>query len=798
VNRQVQLAFVTAAVTLFVQVLFHRVVSAKLINNFAFLVISMTMLGFAVSGVVLTRWRRPLLARLDDTVAAAAALAALSIIAITSVFYHLDVGPQFPPLGSSVLLALLRWMPLSLLFAIPFAFCALVLGALLSAPELPARRIYGFDLAGSALGAFAVIPAIRGLGVEKSLLAAALILAAAALLLARPRLAWVRAIAVACTASVLAAALARDRLFAMRYPRGSMLDSAQAAGALEHVAWDPVARIEVSRIPPPDPDAMSFPSLIGEDRAFLARFHRMITQNNYAFTFAVDYDGRPESLRGIEQTIYSAAYQAGAAPAPRVLVAGVGGGFDVLTALHFGAREITGVEINAATVRILKDTYRDYFRSWVDDPRVTLVEDEARHYIATHPGAYDVIQLSGVDSYSGTAAAAHVFSENYLYTAEAFDLYLSRLTGAGIVNMMRLEHAPPKEMVRALTTAVAALRRAGVGEPARHVATITATNGAFTALLVKKTPFTHEEWDRLRRWTAGSRLFRLTAAPGLAPLGTIYQAFLKQADPRREAAFIAAYPFDISPVDDDRPFFFRFSRWSHLFTRDPVVRRAVPFMEYSLVALGLVTLAATLVCVYLPLRLLAAEGARVRGAARHAAFFAAIAVGYLGIEIALLQKFGLFLGHPNYALSVVLAALLLASGLGSLLSGRIVAPRGGLRFVSYALAAAILAERLLIFSRLPALVGLPFAARVAVVFALVTPIGLCLGVFMPTGLARLKVVAPEFSPWAWGVNGVFSVLAPILSVAVSMTWGMNALLLAAIPLYLAAGLLEPTSSAAGR
>jgi hypothetical protein len=220
-------------------------------------------------------------------------------------------------------------------------------------------------------------------------------------------------------------------------------------------------------------------------------------------------------------------------------------------------------------------------------------------------------------------------------------------------------------------------------------------------------------------------------------------------------------------------------------------------MEYSLVALGLVTLAATLVCVYLPLRLLAAEGLRVQGAARHTAFFAAIAAGYLGVEIALLQKFGLFLGHPNHALSVVLAALLLSSGAGSLLSDRIVSAAGGLRFVSYSLAAIVLAERGLVFGHLSRLVGFPFAARVALVFALVAPIGVCLGVFMPTGLARLKAIAPDFTPWAWGVNGVFSVLAPIVSVAVSMTWGMNALLLAAIPVYLAAGSLEPRVARSG-
>src|SRR4029079_8826348 len=148
----------------------------------------------------------------------------------------------------------------------------------------------------------------------------------------------------------------------------------------------------------------------------------------------------------------------------------------------------------------------------------------------------------------------------------------------------------------------------------------------------------------------------------------------------------------------------------------------------------------------------------------------------------------LFLGHPNYALSVVLAVLLLATGLGSLTAGAIVRTLGGqLRFVSYALAAVVLVEHLALLPRLPGLLALPFAARVVVAVLLIGPIGVCLGVFVPTALDRLKPEAPGFAPWAWGINGMFSVLAPLLSVAVSMTWGISALLLSAVPMYLLVG-----------
>lgn len=793
--RAAGLAFLTAAVTLFTQVLVHRMVSAKLLNNYAFLVISLTMLGFAFSGVLLTRWLPGFLSRLEESLAVCAALFVLSLLGGASIFYHadIDLAARYRP---EFVLSFLRSIPFSLLFAVPFAFCGLILGALLSAPDLPTRRIYFFDLVGSALGAFGVIPAISHLGVETSALAACTAMLVGTLALAWPRRTGPRLLAAAAALAIVVCAAAKGPVFDMSYPAWTTLGwvgRLENPYGIEHIVWDPVARIEVSRIA--KAETLNYPCLIGENRAFHERFKRLLTQNNYAFTYAVDYDGTRESLTGIEETIYSAAYHATSVPRPRVAVVGVGGGFDVLNALYFDAARVTGIEINGATVGILTGTYRDYFRKWIEDPRVRLVLAEGRHYLSTTDERFDVLQLSGVDSYSGTAAAAHVFSENYLYTAEAFDLYLSRLTDEGILNMMRLEFSPPREMLRALVTAVGALRRAGVARPAEHILTLTSTEENFTALLVKKTPFTVVELKRVEDWASKSRLFSVSAARGPRPgRDNNYQRFLNLGDPRREAAFVASAPFDISPVDDNRPFFFKYSFWWHIFPSDPVVWASTPAMEYSVILLLAAIGLAALVCIYLPLRYLMGRRVRTPEAWRYGVFFAGTGVGYLAIEIALLQKFGLFLGHPNYALSVVLAALLFASGVGSLFSGAIVKALGQVRFVSYVLAVVVLAEHGLALPRLPGLIGLPFGVRAAIVSALVAPIGVCLGTFVPSALERLKPSAPAYVPWAWGINGIFSVLAPVLSVGFSVTWGINALLLAALPVYLAVGWVFPAEA----
>jgi spermidine synthase len=793
------MAFATAGVTLFIQVLVHRIISAKLANNYAFLVIALTMLGFAFSGVVLSRALPAVLRHRRDVLSISAALFVVSLLLVCVFFYKADIPWSIRVARAEFFVDLARRLPLALPFALPFVFCGVILGVLLSSPDAVARRVYFFDLVGSALGAFVVIEAIGSVGVENGLLIGSGVLIVASLVCFRPRTAWAWGALGAAALLVVGLAVRRDAAFEMRFPEGTMLAEAQTPGSpmkLEHISWDPVARIEVSSIPPQSPEDMAYPSLIGSNRAFHQRFRKMLTQNNYAFTYAVDYDGRRETLVGIEETVYASAYQARTVPNPRVLVIGVGGGFDILTALAFEPTHVTGVEINSATVKLLRETYRNYFRHWVQDPRVTIVNAEGRNHLAGTTEKYDVLQLSGVDSYSGTPGAAHVFSESYLYTEEAFDLYLSRLNPQGILNVMRLEWFPPREMLRALTTAVAALRRAGIETPADHIVMITATNGRFTAMLVKKTPFLPEEIERLSQWVKGNAFLAITAGPGMKSAGpNTYQDFLRIGNARHERVAAIRYPFDVEPVPDDRPFFFKYSRWGHIVSDLAVVQASIPVLEYSLLALMGIVGIAVLLCVGVPLFLMERAGLRTPHAARHALYFAGIGLGYMAVEIALLQKFGLFLGHPNYALSVVLAGLLLFSGIGSLYSTRIVGALGSVRFVAYLLSAVLLVEHFLALPRLLDLIAWPFALRVAVVFVLVAPIGLLLGTFFPSGFDRLKAVAPPFASWAWGINGIFSVLGPILAVGVSATFGMNALLLASIPIYLAAAMALPDAGA---
>ena len=794
-GRACSLAFVVAFAALFLQVLVHRIISAKLLNDYAFLVISLTMLGFAAAGALLSVTQRAVLSRPEVGLTVASAAASLSALLATVCFYATDTQAAYVPHRPAFVSSFFDWAPFALLYAVPFAFLGLVLGALLSARDLATKQVYFADLMGSALGAVAVLPAIRHFGVERSLLALAFLLPVAALWLLRPTSRWARGSVLLATAATALVAVGSASLLDMRPAKGSpaaMLRTGPKAPE-EYIRWDPLARVELTPIPPPDPQRSFYNSPPGRR----PRVPVAVREDGHPEQLRLRLRGAlrrpPESFAGVDQTLYAAAYVPRGSPPSRVVAIGVGGGFDILTALRFGAGQVTGVEVNATVLRLLTRDRRDYFKAWVDDPRVRLVHDEGRHFLSTNQEPRDVIQLSGVDSYSGTPGAAHVFSENYLYTLEAFELYLSRLSDDGILHMMRLEHNPAREMLRALATAVAALRARGVADPAAHVVTLTARRGNITSLLVKRQPFTAEELGRIEQWCARSPHFGVSARPGgNAAKETAYQAFLAQGSREREEAFAAAYPFDIDPTVDDRPFFFRASRWWHLFPADATVWTAVPVMEMSLLLLlGAVGLAAFLV-VGLPLRLLPREG-RPRGLLRFGLFFVCIGLGFMAIEMALLQRFGLVLGHPGYALSVVLASLLFGSGLGALYSSAIVARLGGLRFTAYALCAVVIAQVLLL-PRPAVLVAQPFAVRAALVVLLTGTAGALMGVFFPAGLDRLKERSPSYVPWAWGVNGIASVLAPILSIGLAITFGNTLLILAALPLYLLAGVLLPAAA----
>jgi SAM-dependent methyltransferase len=759
------------------------------------MVVSLAMLGLGASGLLVSLWParfRP--ERAPQQLAACASLFAVSAVLAVGVAFRVPISLEETP-GN--------WLRVGAVFGlatVPFLAGGLVVALILTHHAAAANRLYGFDLTGAALGCVAFIPATNWLGAPTAILGAAAAAAAAGAILAgrAARVPGRVAGLLACALVLSAAANTGSGFYDVRVTKGKRQPPMLA------LEWNSFSRVEVLGRPadlktPRQPFSAGLSTTLDPDFRVAEVWLRYDAD---AATQITRLDGDPTRLTHLAYDVTSAPYHL--RRYGNVLVIGPGGGRDVLTALALGSGPVTGVEINPMTIRLMRDRFRAFTGGLYDGfPGVEVVNDDGRSFIRHAAARYDLIQASLVDTWAASAAGAHALSENSLYTVEAFEDYLRHLTPDGVLAISRW-FDPPAESLRVVTLAREALRRQGVVDPAAHVlvARTDPTKTQLPALgtiLVKRSPFTAIEVAALRAWAERMR-FPVSYAPDDLARGGSPADFhrLLGIDAER---FIATYPYDISAVHDDRPFFFNrvpLVPWLlHRFglPAPPPGRAPLTLGGQTLLIALTGTGASTVALLALPL--LAARRRRrdpsgparaghgPRGAALWGCYFAAVGLGFIMVEIVLIQRFGLVLGYPVYALSVVLVTMLATSGLGSLLAGR------GSPVSLLPRALGVLAAALLLYAvGLPwlhdALLGTETAVRILVVAAAVAPLGLLMGMPFPTALRWAGTEAGGLVPWAWAVNGGASVFGSALAVLVSMTWGFTATLLAGALAYGAA------------
>jgi hypothetical protein len=463
----------------------------------------------------------------------------------------------------------------------------------------------------------------------------------------------------------------------------------------------------------------------------------------------------------------------------RALVIGGGGGRDVYNALSSGQRRVDVIELN----RAIRDMVDEDLARWsgrpFELPGVNVAIGDGRSTLAARDTLYDQVHIGFTNTLTAGSGSAYALSENNLYTVEAFDEYLDHLRPGGLLSVSRLYRFAGDEVLRATVLALTALERRGIEEPERHVVVMLGRdtlNAFFGTVLVGHEPFTAEQLDRVAE-LAPERTRGVVFAPG-APPRREWRGLAAAESPE---AFCESYPVDVCAPTDDRPFFLNPVRLSDLGEEQPAGSTFIsrtPFLVL-LVALGILAALSALAFV-LPLVL---NRAAERPPLASLGFFAAIGVGFLVLEVALIQRFVLFLGFPTYALSVVLFALLLFTGAGAFLSARLRDQRRGLVAALSAATLLIVVAAFALQPLLRALIELPFAVRVAVAIVLLAPAGLLLGTAMPVGLRRLSALHPAGVPWAWGINGVTSVLASVLAVFVAINWGFTVTTLLAAACY---------------
>lgn len=453
----------------------------------------------------------------------------------------------------------------------------------------------------------------------------------------------------------------------------------------------------------------------------------------------------------------------------------------------FGARHVDGVEINPIIADdVMRDRFRDYSGGIYTNPRVRIIVDDGRSFVRRSTGRYDVIQASLVDTWAATAAGAYTLTENTLYTVEAFEDYLDHLTDDGVLSITRWV----VDGLRLVSLAQAACAARGC-DAASRLAVV--RHDRVATFLFKKSPFTRAEIDRL--WRTADRLhFDVLYLPGHvgAPAqptdgGTDgletndYAALIGASDP---PAFYAAYPQDIRPTTDDRPFFFHTTKLADQF--QVAFGRSMLFGNGLSALLTLLGISAALVVLFIVGPLVVAGGSRPRGWLPWLVFFGALGAGFMLIEVAALQRFVLLLGHPVYSLTVTLFSLLLGTGIGARWSQRI--GDDGLRRTTMVALAAIAAAAVgVVAAATPIMdwaIQFARATRMLVAVGVLVPLGVLLGVPMPSAIRALNARAPEMVTWAWGINGALSVVGATLAIFIAMNWGFHATLFTASGVYL--------------
>jgi hypothetical protein len=560
--------------------------------------------------------------------------------------------------------------------------------------------------------------------------------------------------------------------------------------------WNSFSRVMVhSPTPPRATPAMWGPSPTFAGRDWLLSQSRLSIDGDAATT-AYGIAGDLRRAQFLRYDLTNLAYHL---PNRRsAAIIGVGGGRDILSARVFGIPEITGIEINPVFVDLLLREPR--FRDYVGLHRlegVSLVVDEARSWFARGERPFDVIQMSLIDTWAATGAGAFTLSENGLYTTEAWRIFLRRLSPHGVLTVSRWYS--PDDLVetgRMVSLAVAALLTSGARSPKEHIfvagsSSFEGERQSIATLVLSRSGFTGTELESLKAATtrlqfdplivpgekaASEPLDRIVSAPTLVEL----------------ERYTGSFRLDLTPPTDDRPFFFnqlplhRAARVVALAVagRASGVGRGNLFATVTLVVLFVISLGFVVAAIVVPLRP-ALRDVGTRLAIGGTAYFMLIGIGFMLVEIGLLQRFSVFLGHPSYSLSIVLFSLILSTGVGSFVSDHLrIEPKA--RFALWAVVTGgyLLSQGLWVPSLLLSLEGSPLWLRGLMCVAVIGPAGLLMVFGFPTGMNFITAVDRRPTPWFWGINGASGVLASTVAVACSVAYGIGATLALGAVCYL--------------
>src|SRR5580698_4054277 len=771
---------ISSFAALLLELALTRLFCVVLFYHFAFLAISIALLGLG-SGGVFAYLGKSWLGRYSTRILLSwlCIANALLVPVVLEIVLHVPVSLSLSPHN------FLRLTAIYLASAVPFFVTGLEFSILFARESQQISRLYGADLLGGALACLAIVPLLNWLGGPNTVLfAAAMAAIAGAAWAVRVSLRKLT-LGLAAVLLLLIAANYSGRFFDVIYAKGMFRDKAW----VEFARWNAISRVEVDR----------------QDQA------KTVVIDADASTYIMNAD--PKQWQGSEwqHNLMSAppALANVLRPHGEYAIIGPGGGVDVLRAVANGSPSVTGIEINPIIANtVMRDRYAEYSYHLYECPEVHIHVTDGRSFVRNAKQNFDVVQMTLVDTWASTAAGAFALSENSLYTVEAFREYFEHLRPDGMVAITRWEFRQPREALRVVSVAMQALHEQGVENPARNFIVVSEgdldEDGIPVVVLAKKNEFTREEEEQVRSHLASNPKLVALYLPS-DPKDNPFSALIARNDPY---AFAEKYPYNVAPVNDNRPFFFFTLKLDQVLHDDDLSEGIDWKVNLGVVVLAMVlviSFVAVLAFLVIPL---AVRGGDARERPVRLLYFVAVGLGYILVEIAFIQRFVLFLGHPTYALTVVIFLLMLSSGAGSFFSRRWL-PRTEMAWMPLVLVILTLAANVFFLPwALPAWVGLAFGYRLVVSGLLLAPLGFVMGMPFPTGL-RALAARPAFevsgavtgadSPgadnaveWAWAMNAAASVLGSVLAMVIAIQFGLNITLACGVAAYLLALMLLPT------
>ncbi len=774
-RRHYLAVFLVSLSLLMLEITVARILTVALFSHYAFVAISLAMFGIGLSGLVIYLFPLRFPAeRVDEQITTYASLFGLSAALSVLLFLHIRVVQDLSTAG------LLTLSVAYLVLAVPFFLGGICVSLLMTHFSARIAGIYFADLVGASFGCLGVVAALQLLPAPRVvLIIAALVTATASgvALAAGRRTALTHAASVA-VAALMVLGFTTD-LYTMRYIKNHTERYSQPE------TWNAFSRVSAFDL---DRNAAQILPMKENPAHYEGSQYpraKMLDIDGAAWTPMVSFDGDIRSIQFLRDSVLYLAHHV--RPQARTLVIGTGGGRDLLAALAFEQPSILGIEINPLMRRMVEEHYGDYSGRPYSHPPVRVVIDEARSRLTSLTDEFDIIQLSLIDTFSMNAAGGFVFSENYLYTTEGFQEYFDHLAPDGILSLTRyFVSVYPLEILRLATLARDAWEAKGVVDFRKHAVVL--AQGVNATMLVKRSAFTEAELEKLQDLAVALKA-RVLYAPRPLAGDPQLRELLTTADWRQ---YVADFPFRIDAPTDDRPFFFNFLRRLLPAGEVDPFRFLKQWNDALALMYALITLVSLIAIVFFlgPLAFLArgsGEGVGVPTAAPLLLYFACLGYGFLMIEIPLLQRFVLFLGYPVYALAVVLFAVLSFSGLGSLLAGRVTGPP---RVLLGRVVTGIVLLSLVYVAALPSVIrhflGAPIAVRIVITVGLLAPIGSLLGMAYPLGIRILRGFGEGLVPWAWGLNGVMSVVASVLAVFIGSRIGFTAVFLTGVAAYIVA------------